>query len=160
MDANSTWWTDDELNSYIETAQDVIQTECELVNGTSSSTISTNTINLTSLATDVLRLDAIYWNNHRLTPRTVFDMDRLDRNWRNTTELGPGVVVVLDEDTLQLWPPTGTSGLVYMEYPIITSFTTDTSTMQLPAWTRYALPEYVCYRAYLRDGPNNTRSKT
>ena len=158
LDPSGTWWTDNELNSYIETAQDIIQTEHELVYGTSSTTISTNTVHVSDLASDMLRFDRLFWNNQRLTPRSVYEMDALDRDWRLNTNAGPGVAVILDEDTFQLWPPPD-SGVLYMEYPVITTFATDTSTMQLPAWTRYALPEYVSYRAYLKDGPNNNLNK-
>jgi len=61
-----------------------------------------------------------------------------------------------DEDTIELWPPPAAPGNLYMEYPRVLTFGTDTSTMEIPAWTRYAIPYYVCYRAYLRDGPNNS----
>jgi hypothetical protein len=159
MDAGARWWTTAEIDSYIEVAQDIIQTEVEMVYGTASATVTSSIINTTDIASDVLRLDAIYWNSQRLTVRSEFEMDQLGWDWRATTEHGPGVAVKIDEDTFRLWPPTNTSGLLYMEYPILTTFSTTTSTMQLPAWTKYVLPEYVCYRAYMRDGANNNLNR-
>ena len=156
MDTSARWWTTAELDAYIETAQDIIQTEVEMVYGTASATVTASIINTTDIAADIMRLDSIYWNNQRLVVRSEGEMDQLGWEWRATTELGPGVAVKIDEDTFRLWPPTSTSGVLYMEYPILTTFSTTTSTMQLPAWTKYVIPDYVCYRAYLRDGANNS----
>ena len=85
-------------------------------------------------------------------------MDLLQRNWGNTTEEGPGVWVWMDSSRIELWPSPGTAtaGTLRIEYPIIGTFTTSTSTCDLPAWVSNSAVDYVCYRAYLRDGPNNS----
>src|SRR6478609_9595200 len=62
LDPSSRWWTDTELNDYLNDWQIELQNEFEMVWGTATVTTSTATLTLTDIATDMHRLDAIYWN--------------------------------------------------------------------------------------------------
>jgi hypothetical protein len=154
LDPNGRWWTDTELNDYIGDWQTEVQDELELVWGTATITTSTATLTLTAVATDILRLDAIYWNNKRLVGRTIEDLDDLKRNWRSVGTAVPRVTYQNDASSVSFWPPPGAAGTAVFEYPKALSFAAGTSTLSLPAWTRYTAADYVAYRAYLRAGPN------
>lgn len=158
MDPNARWWSDTELNGYLDEWQHTLQSELEATKGAALSTIGpgTSTINIsTDLAEDILRVDAIFWNNQRLVTRSETEMDTLRRDWRTTNERTPGVVVPIDSERFELWPPAGPAGgYLYAEYPRITTFATDTSTSILPAWCRWSANDYCAYKAFLRHGPN------
>ena len=155
MDPNARWWSDTELNSALDCWQARLQDELEFVWGTATVTTSTATLTLASdVASDILRPEAIYWNNKRLTGRTKEELDILDRNWRNYNPSTPYVVYQDDLATVSFWPSPATAGTVIFEYPKVLTFSTDTSTMQVPAWTRYSALPYCAFRAYGRFGPN------
>ena len=161
MDTGARWWGTGELDSYIESWQDVVQHEFELKWGTATSTVTatTSVITISSIATDVMRLDTVYWNNIKLLPRNVLEMDAMDLSWRSANPGTPGVIVPLDADSFMLWPAVSTTGTMSWEYPLTLSFAVDTSTMELPAWTRYSAVPYVAYRCYVRPGHNNNLRK-
>lgn len=163
MDSGTRWWSKAELTDYLNDWQSVVQTELELVWGTASVVIGTTTasatITLTTIAPNMLRFHAAYWNGLPLVTRTEHELASLDREWRNTTENLPGVVVPLDRGHVALWPPPGTSGTLTLEYPIYTTFTGDNDPMFLPAWTRYSALDFTCWRALMRAGPTNNLNR-
>lgn len=154
LDPKEKWWSDGELDRYIAAWQDRLQEQFEFCWGSATSTTSLSTLTLTDVAADILRLDALYWNDRRLVGRSKEELDLLNRNWRNASTGTPKVVYQDDLTTLSLWPPPDTAGTLVVEYPKTLSFATDTSTMQVPAWTRHSAKNYCLYRAYSRFGPN------
>lgn len=154
LDPNEKWWTDTELDHYVADWQNRVQEKLELVWGTATYTTALSTSTIATRVTDMLRLDAVYWNDQRLVGRTKADLDLIDRDWRSTD---PGVPVVVYQDnyaTFSLWPAPATVGTIRLEYPKTLSFVTDTSTMQIPAWTKYSAKNYCLSRAFGRFGPN------
>jgi hypothetical protein len=161
LDTNSRWWTDTELNSYIDDWQSTIQQELELVWGTATITTSPATpLDLTAIATNMLRPDAFYWNNVRLSPRSVEDLEQFDpQKWRTAVSEFPYVAYQPSPDTVGFWPLCTNTGVLIAEYPTTTTFVDDDSVMALPAWTKFSATNYVAYRSYLRSGPNqNTQT--
>jgi hypothetical protein len=163
MDAAARWWTNAELNSYIESWQDKLQCEFEFDRGYAVSTLtaSTSLVNFTSEGiTDIGRIDAIYCNQMRLTPTSQYELEELNRDWRATAERGPGVFVPMSHDEILLWPPVGTAGAyLELEYPTAPTFVEDSSASIIPGYTRYSAIDYICYRAYLRPGVNNNLNR-
>jgi len=154
MDPNARWWGDGELNSAIGHWQDRLQDELEFVWGSATYTTSSATITLTNVATDILRLDGIWWNNKRLSPKSKEELDVLDRNWRNANAATPYVTYQDNDTTVSFWPPPSTAGTAIFEYPKLLTFASSTSTMELPAWARYSCINYCAMRAYGRFSPN------
>lgn len=111
---------------------------------------------------NILRLDAVYFtqggtntNTFRLSPRSIEDLDRLQFGWRQETPLlQPELVFQVDAGHIQFWPPPPGTGTYIFEYPVLLTLATDTSTIQIPAWTRYDGIAYATYRALSRFGPN------
>lgn len=159
MDPSGRWWSDAELNNYIQKWQDYIQDECELIWGTASVAASTQCYALTAVADDILRLDAVYWNDRRLYYRSQEELDNFDRDWRSAAAGTPAVVWQKDFNEFCLYPEPAVAGTMYLEFPRALTFATDTSTMEVPAWTRYSAKNYCLYRAYLRQGPNHDLNK-
>ncbi len=114
----------------------------------------------------MMRIDAVYFivpdgsSAHRIAPRSLIDLDIMRRDWRSqTTEQTPLVVYQETNETVSFWPPPTANGTLIFEYPQQLVLTTDTATMQIPAWTRYTCKHYVCARAYGRFGPNQNATK-
>lgn len=111
---------------------------------------------------NILRLDAVYFtaggtdtNTFRLSPRSIEDLDRLQFGWRQEAPLlNPELVFQVDSNNIQFWPPPPGAGIYIFEYPVLLTYTTDTSTMQIPSWCRYDTISYCAYRALSRFGPN------
>ena len=156
MDSNSRWWTDTELNTYLDDWHNQIQTDLELVWATTTTVTSTATHTLTALSTSILRPDAAYWNGIRLVTRTPQDLDTWRQNWREEGEGTPYVVYQPDSERIVLWPAPSTSGTLTLEYPLKLSQSDDLTPTRLPGWVRYSAIAYACYRAYLRNGPNHS----
>jgi len=157
MDSGTKWWTDLELNNYIGAWQDRVNDELEFTAGTASAAIgsATQTVTLTDVATDILRPAIVCWNNVLLSPLTIEELNNLNRNWRNVTVGGdPAVIYQETYGEVGLFPPPGADGTLTFEYPMALAFSTDTSTSDLPPWTRYSAIDYACYRAYMRNGAN------
>lgn len=154
LDPQEKWWTDSELDRYISEWQNKLQEDLEFVWATATATTSLSTLTLTAVATDILRLDAVYWNGRRMAGRSKEELDMLSRNWRNAADGVPYVVYQDDAATMSFWPPPEVAGTLVVEYPKVLAFTVDTSTMQIPAWTKYSAKNYCLYRAYSRFGPN------
>ena len=157
MDPNARWWSDSEIDASLEDWQNHLQSHFEFAWGTATKVTSTATHTLTSIASDILRVDAIYWNNYRISGRSKEDLEVLLREWRSGTTWGsnPRAAFQNDSHDIVIWPAPVTSGTLTFEYPRKLLFSVDSSPIQIPAWTRYSAKNYVCYRSYLRDGPNN-----
>lgn len=162
VDPSGRFWSDTELNIYINQWQDILQQQFEFTWSTSTTVTISGTSTLSSIAPNLLRLDAVYWNEYRLNGRSTYDMDNLQREWRvalSTTGSQPNSVVQLDRRTLSLWPPPLSTGTLILEYPAITTLTSDNSHMTIPAWTKYNCKDFVAWKCYLREGPANSPTK-
>lgn len=157
-DTNSRWWTDAELNIFIEDWQNRVQSQAELVWGSATLTeTGSSTFTLTNLGTDIHRIDAVYYNGVRLSYRTKEDLELLDRSWRAYgTTTSPSVVYQENFDSFTVWPPAASTavGTIVVEYPKTLTFAADTSTHELPAWTKYTVKNYAGFRAFVHRGPN------
>lgn len=174
LDPSGKWWSDSELEGYIDECQVELQSHFEFVWGSATITTALSTLTLSNVATNILRLDAIYytpgtWTNsigtytdtsiRRLSPRSLIDLDTIQRDWRaisTSTGIHPEVAYQNDPFQVSFWPPPPIAGTYVFEYPILlnTMSGTLTATMQIPAWTRYAFMPFVCYKALKRFGPN------
>lgn len=154
MDPAGQWWSDAELNEYIGAWQDALQEKFEFAWGTATVTTSTSTLTLTNIANDINRLDGIWWNKFRLAGRNKDELEVLIRDWRAAAASVPKVAYQDDIYSVSFFPAPATTGTAIFEYPRRVTFTTDTSTMSIPAWTKYSAVNYVVYRAHLRAGPN------
>lgn len=130
-------------------------------NGTSfnASGSSTNlsTITLANVSPNMMRPAEVYYLltssgvASRLVPRNKTDLELMQRDWRGAPGVGIPTVVYQDDPTvLNLWPPPTTAGTIVIEHPINLTLSSDTSTMQIPAFCRYSARHYVGYRAHLR----------
>jgi hypothetical protein len=158
LDPNARWWTDTELNSYLDDWQNFLQDQLELVWESSEVVTATSTLDISSLVPSMLRLDAVYYNNVRLSGRTKQDLETLRREWRASVN-GPAAVYQHSPTSLLLWPPLTTTSTLTLEYPKLLTFASDASYMELPAWTKYSAIPYCTYRAYHRAGPNHNLNK-
>jgi len=161
MDSAGDWWTDTELNNYLADWQDQLQDALEFTWGSSTYAVSsaTETVTLTDIDTDILRPGYVTFNNKTLTPMSEQELDVYRRDWRNVVDVLPVAWYQNQMSEMVLWPTPTTSGTLGVEYPLKMTFTADTSTSELPPWTRYSSKDYVCYRAYLRHGPNHSLNK-
>lgn len=151
MDTSTRWWTDAELNTYIDHWQNDLQNEFEFVRGvySTSGAISTHTF-----SSAVERPTQVFWNGKLIFPTTQPALTQLDRDWRDASERLPLSWWESSEGTMALWPTGTYTGTLRVFYTKQLSFATDTSTMQIPAWTRYSVRDYVAYRAHQRYGQN------
>lgn len=157
LDPNSEHWTDTELNSYIANWQNRVQDELQFTWGTASSTTTVTTNTLTAIATDILRPAMVFWNNRLLSPLTIEELSIIKRDWRNVTDGGtPTAYYEENLNVVSLWPPPSTStvGTLSIEYPLALTFAADTSTSDLPPWTKYSCTDYCAMRSYMRYGVN------
>lgn len=160
-------WTDQELGMYVEDWQTILQDKFEFVWGSATTAIASNTssygpyeIPLTTVATNMLRPGNMWWDNIRLVGRTREELEIMERDWRQVGGGVPEVAYMGDVNTLGLWPPPSVAGTLVTEYPVTLSFATTSSTMQIPAWTRYSFLDYVVWRAMERPGPNQNLTKS
>lgn len=168
-DPNAKWWTETEIQKYLNDWQELLQTQFEFAWNTATITNSAVTVTLASFAPDMMRLDAIYYTpggtdtwTGRLSPRTLIDLDFLQQDWRAvTTATGnqPEIAYQYDSLTVSFWPPPPQLGTYIFEYPVTATFSTTTSTTIVPAWCRYSAINYCCYRAFARAGPNQNTQK-
>ena len=168
-DPTARWWTDTEINQYINDWQDLLNHHFEFVWGTATITNTSSTILLTAVATDIQRLDAIYFSpggtdtsTKRLSPRSLIDLDIIQQDWRAvTTSTGnqPSVSYQYDSFSVSFWPPPPSAGTYVFEYPKLTTLGSCSATMVVPPWTRYSGISYVCYRAFGRAGVNQNLQK-
>jgi len=114
----------------------------------------------------MMRVDAVYFihadgtSAGRVAPRAKNDLDAMKRAWRqDSAQLTPIVVYQDDLDSISFWPEPLAAGTLILEYPVNTTMTLDTSTMQIPAWCRYSAKDYVGYRAFARFGATQNLTK-
>ena len=157
LDAAGRWWSDDEINCAIEEWQSELQNELEFVWGTATTTLTATqgTATLTSFATDVARIDAVYIDGTRIPARDKSELSLIDPTWRITPPSAPRVVYQDSPFTFSVWPRTDIARPVIVEYPRSLVFIADTSTMQIPPWTRYSCKNFVAWHlGYSRMGEN------
>ena len=163
MDATNIWWSNSEINGYVESWQDRVQEEHELIWGSATSTLTgTSTFTLTDIATDILRPARVIWNAQLLIPLDKQQLLELDKDWRAYgTRTRPLGVYQDDFNSFTVWPSIGTAnvGTLVVEYPKELVFSSDAATMTLPSWTKYSVRSYAAFRAYLRRGPNADANK-
>ncbi len=187
FDPAGKWWSNDELNKYINEWQELLQTQYEFVwstatitqTSTSTTTATATTFTLTNVASNMMRLDAIYLTSNtdtvtvRLSPRSIQDIDTLQRDWRSVLPapgVPPDIAYQLDAFTFGVFPPPVCTMTYQFEYPDLLTMTHTTTvvgttttvvdgTMAIPAWTRYSVVPYVRWRAFSRFGPNQDVKK-
>jgi hypothetical protein len=161
MDAAGNWWTDTELNSYLDDWQDHVQDDLEFTMGTATASLGTgtSTITLTDVASDIMRPGIVTWESKELSPMTEQELDVYRRDWRLYADELPRAFYQNRMREIVLWPGVGTAGTLGMEYPLKMAFAADTSTSELPPWVRYSAKDYCGFRAYLRYGPNHSLNK-
>ena len=162
MDSSNLWWTDSELNNYLEDWQHRVQIEHNLVWGSATVTAAgTSTFTLTNFASDILRPGRLIHNARLLTPKTKHELLEIHPEWRLSTGAENPIIVYQESlDTITVWPPPTGTGTYVLEYPRELTFnSTDTSTMALPGFTKYSAKDYVAFRALSRRGPNNDNFK-
>jgi hypothetical protein len=159
MDPDGRWWTDAELNEYAGAWQDFLQEKFEFVYNTATIQTALATVTLTDVAVDILRLDAIYWNDFRLVGRDKEELEVDQRDWRASSAGNPMVTYQDDTYSVSFWPPPSIVGTAVFEYPATLTFIDDVTPSPLPAWTKYSSIEYCVARAYLRAGPNQDIQK-
>lgn len=171
LDPTGKWWSNLEVDQYINDWQQSLQSQFEFVWTTATITTTATSIPLSTFTTSMMRLDAIYFcaggtdtATSRMAPRTMSDLDTLQRDWRamtNTEGVLPCISYQVDANSVAFFPPpNGTSTYTYVfEYPVLCTLTNGTSTMQLPAWTKYTALPYCLYRAYARFGATQNANK-
>jgi hypothetical protein len=160
MDTTNKWFSDAELNMYVNDWQNELQQEFELVWGSATITTILNTLTLGTISPPMHRLEAVYFgtgtsSGYRLAGRLLQDLERANTEWRNATANTPREVIQYDSQTMIVWPPLSQTGTFIFEYPTILSFNNDSTPISLPAWTQWSLKPYVCWKCYLRPGPTN-----
>jgi len=157
MDSGTLWVSAAELNQYIEDWQDELQNKLELVWTTATFTnTGSATLTMTDVATDVQRVDAIYWENRRLLEKSKDSLEQeVGLNWRAaSTSTAPLVYYMNDSASVSFWPPPDSS-LEYtliFEYPPVLTFAATTNTHMVPAWTKYTATTYGAMRVFQRRG--------
>lgn len=162
LDPSGKFWANDEIDQYANDWNHILQSQFEFVWSTATLTLTSTATqySLTTIASDIMRVDTIYYTpggtstfTGRLSPRSMADLDTYQRNWRGVlpaNAIDPIIVYQQDAQSISLWPPPNGTGTVYLEYPVMGTMATSTSTMIAPAWTRYSVVPYVLYRAYAR----------
>lgn len=160
-------WTSIELQMYIQDWQTILQDRFEFVWGSATTLVGSNTntggpfeMALTAVATNMLRPGNMWWDNFRLVGRTKEEIEIMERDWREVGGGVPEVAYMSDVNTLGLWPPPSIAGTLINEYPRIVLFTSTTTPMSVPAWTKYSFLDYAVWRALERPGPNQNVIKS
>jgi hypothetical protein len=153
LDPDARFWSDSELDVYLQEWLDTVQDHLELCWATSTTVTSTTTFTLSVLDPLARRLEAVYWNGVRLDGRTEQDLDVLDRDWRSVDPSVPRAVYQFGSEVFVLWPAPATEGTMVLEHPRLLTFEADDTACPLPPWTRYSATPYCCYRALQRHGP-------
>lgn len=172
LDPNATWWSDTEIQGYLNEWQQQLQSQFDFVWATNTVITTVSTFTLGTFTPPMMRLDAIYYTPGttttvngtftntlicRLSPRSLIDLDVLQRDWRALgTVVGyhPQVSYQYDVFTVSVWPENSALGTFVFEYPVLLTMTASTDPIQIPAWTRYSAAPFVCYKAFKRFGPN------
>lgn len=165
-------WTTVELQYYLNDWQTILQDKFEFTWGSATITLTSNTqtnaagepvgpytIPLTSISTNMLRPGNLWFQNFRLVGRTMEELEVMQRDWREVGGGVPEVAYMQDINNIGFWPPPSVSGTLIAEFPTTLGMAAGTSTMQVPAWTRYSFLDYACWRAWERPGPNQNLTK-
>jgi len=105
------------------------------------------------------RIEAFYWQGYRLSGRLLEDLEVQHKEWRAALPDVPRMVVQYDSQSFFLWPTPLSNGVLECEYPILTTFSGNSSTVILPFWTQFTAKPYICALAYSRPGPTNDLKK-
>lgn len=169
MDAGTRWVSDAELGLYANEWQYMLQLQHELVwNSTTHTLTGSSTATLTDVSTEVLKPGYVFWSDvagsstSLLAPRNKDELSLYDAHWYEASATNTLPVVVYQEniDTISFWPflTSGTWTFV-LEYPIAPVFAADTSTHEVPAWTRYSSIPYIVWKCYERNGAIHNAEK-
>jgi len=159
------WWSDNELNIYLDNWQQDLQQEFELTWATSTITTALNTISVSAITPTPDRIDAIYYigteggRGYRLSGRLLQDLEVGNVEWRNATPDTPREVIQYDSTQLIIWPPLQNLGTFIFEYPKQLTLSGDASLLQVPIWAQWSCKPYVCMKAFMRTGPTNDLKK-
>ena len=161
MDSSGRWWTTTELDGYINDWSQIMNNEYGFVLGFNTVVTATTTLTASS-ALPGHSFPAHCWANGTYIPhQKIQDLDSLDREWRTNT--GSGLAKAWTDidagETLIIYPVSTATQIYVFEYPICPTLLTDSSTLVLPAWTKYSVIPYGCWKAYLRQGPNHSPTK-
>lgn len=161
MDQQGRWWSDDVLDVWINDWQKRVQDEFEFARVNATATINQATTTISTLAPDVMRVDACFWNQRRLVPKSVQEMDLVQHDWRVVGEGGdPKIVYHPTPAVVGLWPPPpAVGGRLDMEYVRELSLADDVATIAIPAWTKFSCKNFVAWRAYSQRSPNQSLDK-
>ena len=159
-DTTARWWSDAQLALYIDDWQKTINRELNCLHGTATFTTTTQFTTQTSIATDINSIQCIRRaaDTVEIPHLTVYRLNELDRSFRWISGPTPGAWYV-EEGKIGIFPtPSGTATLIaeYITEPVLTG---STDAMTVPAWTKYSVIPYVCYRAYSALGPNFDHNK-
>lgn len=132
----------------------------------SGSSTSLATVTLANIASNIIRPAMVFFIStasgvaSRLVPRNKLDLEIVQRDWRASQSYNFPTVVYQDDPTvINLWPSPLTAGTLVLEYPVTVALASDTSTIAIPAWTRYTAKHYCAYRALMRFGATQNLSK-
>ena len=159
-DTSARWWSDAQLAVYVEDWQKDINRSLECLYGTATFTATQQFTPQTSIATDIQTLQSIRRGTDgvEIPHLTVYRLNEIDRSFRWTSGPTPGAWY-LEQGSFGLYPaPTSTATLI-AEYIVEPTLSSSTDTMSVPAWAKYSVIPYVCYRAYSALGPNFDHNK-
>jgi hypothetical protein len=167
MDANEhlvsprRWWTDDELNQYLDTWTQDLARHFGMLSTRSSVVVGSATATITK-PVGLLSINYVTWDNKRLMPTTRLLMDEQHPNWENElaiTSAVPTQIVQLDNDTCRFYPLPGITGTVLISGPRDLTMPSDITVCVLPPWMQFSSRLFVAAMAYMRAGPNQDLRK-
>lgn len=153
-DTSSRWWSDTLINDWLDDWQRELNQEFEFVWAKSTSTTSVGTFTLGTISPEPHVWGRLYCDGRFLPYLSRDNMLRVSRDWR-VQDGDPPICVYNDaRDVYIVWPQSTSTHTYILEYPAVSTFATDTSTMSVPAWTKYSAIAYCMFRAYSNQGPN------
>lgn len=157
LDPAARWWSDAKVNDYIEDWQRDINNEFEFVWAVTTLVTAASTIDVETAMPNNQNVGRVYADGLFLPTLSRERLDVLNREWREPDPLSGATLswYAIDQDTIGLQPAPTTTHTYIFEYPVITTFTGDSTPMIAPAWTRYSSIPYCAWRAYLNLGPNH-----
>ena len=167
MDANEhlvsprRWWTDDELNQYLDEWVQDLSRQFGMLSTDSSVVVGSATATITK-PVGLLSIDYVTWDNKRLLPTTRLLMDEQHPNWENETAITsavPAQIVQIDANTMRFYPLPGITGTAVMSGPRDISLASDITVCTLPPWMQFSARLFVAAMAYMRSGPNQDLRK-
>jgi len=156
------WWTDTELNQYLDEWMQDVARQFNLLSTATSSSVGSATATITTPST-MLRIGYTIWDGQRLLPTTVLDMDTQHPNWRNEPaqpNAKPRQIIEVDNATQLLYPIPGVAGTLQIIGPRNLAFSSDSDVCPLPPWMYFSCRLYCAAMAYMRAGPNQDARKS